>query len=161
PESVSSFAATSLPFVLAAHRAPETIAALDDELDATVLCTVARRASTAQGRALLALWERSLGSAVVYDPAEPPGAAAAAIAGFSTLAPRPAAHLAPLLGAVARACGLSSAQAAHAAVLAHARAVVSAAVRAGLLGPYAAQSVLAGVWLRGIVERAVAREWCR
>ena len=58
PISVSSYAATTLPFVLAAHRDPSSIADLDDYLDAAIICTVGRRASIAQGRALLGIWER-------------------------------------------------------------------------------------------------------
>ncbi|RGP68615.1 urease accessory [Fusarium longipes] len=42
PASLSSFAATTLPFVLAAHRNPETLAQLDDQLDAAIICTVVR-----------------------------------------------------------------------------------------------------------------------
>ncbi|RYC54673.1 hypothetical protein CHU98_g11532, partial [Xylaria longipes] len=37
PLSLSSYASTSLPFVLAAHRDPGTIAELDDVLDASVI----------------------------------------------------------------------------------------------------------------------------
>lgn len=57
--SLSSYASTTLPFVLAAHDDPSAAAALDDALDAAIVCTVGRRASTAQGRALLSIWERS------------------------------------------------------------------------------------------------------
>ncbi|KAI5290891.1 hypothetical protein KEM54_000107 [Ascosphaera aggregata] len=50
---------TTLPYLLQAHRRPEDLLELDDDLDASTLCTVARRASLAQGLALLNVWERS------------------------------------------------------------------------------------------------------
>ncbi|KAI3550932.1 urease [Colletotrichum filicis] len=64
PESISAYASTTLPFVLAAHRFPSDVAELDDELDAAIICTVGRRASIAQGRALLSIWERSFASSL-------------------------------------------------------------------------------------------------
>ncbi len=240
PLSVSSFAAANLPFALAAHRRPARLPELDDALDASTVCAVARRASVAQGRALLAVWERSFAPAVKAeagaasrgggggggggggdedeeDPVRalkrfgalvrrsssyassrgnPPAssssssaaaaaaAAAAARAGGPTTTrgpdkgeeerdeedeedededediPRASAHLAPLFGAVARALGLTAAQAAHALVLGHARAAASAAMRAGVLeGPFQAQRILAGAAARRLVADAVARAW--
>ena len=37
--------------------------------------------------------------------------------------------------------------------------MLSAAVRAGVMGPYQAQGVLAGAWLRGEIEGALERNW--
>jgi urease accessory protein len=57
--SLSTLASTALPYVLAGYRNPDEIETLDNDFDASTPCTVARRASIAQGRALLAVWDRS------------------------------------------------------------------------------------------------------
>ncbi|KAI2643418.1 UreF-domain-containing protein [Xylaria nigripes] len=156
PLSLSSYASTSLPFTLAAHRDPTALASLDDTLDATMICTVGRRASTAQGRALLSIWEKSLA---------PPTATSALTAYSAALRrktadpPLVSAHLPPLFGAVARLLGLSLSQTASVFLLSHAKALVSAAVRAGLFGPYQAQRILAGEDLQALIADLVRREW--
>ena len=50
-------------------------------------------------------------------------------------------------------------QAAYIYLFNHAKAVVSAAVRASVLGPYAAQGVLAGGWLREELARCLQEGW--
>lgn len=180
PLSLASYAATTLPFVLAAHRDPAAVAALDDALDAAVVCPVGRRASVAQGRALLGIWERSLKDSV--PGLDEGGATAAAAATFKALLrlsasssseagddggggttgalPPPfAGHLPPLFGAVARLLGLPARQAAHVFLLGHTKALVSAGVRAGVLGPYQAQRVLALPDTRRQLAALVDREW--
>jgi len=58
-DSLRSVAYTTLPFVNAAHLTPQNAVDLDDHFDATVTCPVARRASLAQGKALLTIWEKA------------------------------------------------------------------------------------------------------
>ncbi|KAI1475821.1 UreF-domain-containing protein [Daldinia eschscholtzii] len=191
PLSVSSYASTTLPFALAAHRdpTPDTIAELDDALDAAIICAVGRRASVQQGRALLAIWEKSIAAAA--DPGgtlEPYAevlrsgtiATAANSSGNGSsnggggsgnrngngeedreeiLPPPASAHLAPLFGAVASLCGLTLRQTAYVFMLSHVKALVSAAVRAGLFGPYQAQRILAGNEVQALLEEVIAREW--
>ncbi|KAI1256196.1 hypothetical protein MGN70_002358 [Eutypa lata] len=221
PLSVASFAATSLPFMLAGYRDPGSLASgvLDDACDAATICAVARRASVAQGRALLGVWEKSFVGAVgaggcgggvgvtdgrgdgeqdYNDPvralkqfaalvrlsssnssaaaARRRGAAAAAAAADLRRdndedededededdIPHPqaaSAHFAPLFGVVARALGIPAPQAAYVFVLGHVRALTSAAMRAGVFGPFQAQRILAGDRARGLVAAAIAREW--
>ncbi|KAK7751253.1 hypothetical protein SLS62_006798 [Diatrype stigma] len=263
PLSVASFAATSLPFMLAGYRAAAAgesaaacLAELDDACDAATVCAVARRASVAQGRALLGVWEKSFapaggGSGAAADEDEGGGGdgygdgdgggdggpvralkefaalvrlssssssasassaaaaarrkAAASAEGAGArrnadnaggkeeqededetdepLPPSASAHFAPLFGAVARAMMGSpppppssslapnpdpdpaaqqmtaQQQAAYAFVLGHARAVTSAAMRAGVLGPFRAQRILAGAGTRRLIAAAVARQW--
>ncbi|KAI1131905.1 UreF-domain-containing protein [Nemania abortiva] len=176
PLSLSSYASTTLPFVLAAHRAPDTIAALDDALDASIICAVGRRASTAQGRALLSIWEKSLApsSAVSSSARRALETFSAALRRASSsssasrkpgsdeqddLPPSVSAHLAPLFGAVARLLGLTLRQTAYVFLFSHAKALVSAAVRASLFGPYQAQRVLAGGELQVLIADMVRREW--
>ncbi|KAI8957152.1 UreF-domain-containing protein [Daldinia sp. FL1419] len=170
PLSISSYASTTLPFALAAHRdpTPDTIAHLDDALDAAIICAVGRRASVQQGRALLAIWEKSI--AATADPRGTLAPYAEVLRTSSRTNPNPnptepdlpppaSAHLAPLFGAVASLCGLTVRQAAYVFMLGHVKALVSAAVRAGLFGPYQAQRILAGGEVQGLLAEVIAREW--
>ncbi|KOS21337.1 putative urease accessory protein UreF [Escovopsis weberi] len=172
PLSLGSVASSALPFVLAAHRRPGALAALDDALDAATVCTVARRASTAQGRALLSIWERSF-SPQAQSPSQSqsqsqsPSEAHDCLRSFAALLrreskaeiPAASAHLAPLFGAISAIHGLSAAQAAYVFLLGHAKALVSAAVRANMFGPYQAQKLLAGGELQALIDAVVRREW--
>lgn len=161
--ALSSYASTTLPFVLAAHRHPSRLAALDDSLDAATICLVARRASIAQGKALLGIWERSLRAAVTHPCAHETRvlAAFAALVRDESKAPVPcaSAHLAPLFAVVCAAVGLTRRQTAYVFVLSHVKALVSAAVRAGVFGPYQAQRVLAGDVVQRWIDVVVDREW--
>jgi urease accessory protein UreF len=58
-ESLRSLAYTTLPFVNAAHSNPAEAVSLDDLFDATITCPVSRRASLAQGKAVLTIWEKA------------------------------------------------------------------------------------------------------
>ncbi len=157
-------ASTTLPFVLAAHRNPDTIADLDDQLDAAVICTVGRRASVAQGRALLGIWERSFKASL---PGGPEDTTQQILRDFSTLlrnsskdeVPPVSAHLGPLFGVICAIVGLSLRQTAYVFMLSHAKALVSAAVRASMFGPYQAQKVLAGEQIQRMIDIVIDREW--
>lgn len=199
--SILSLASTSLPYVLAAHRAPPTLQVLDSTLDACILCPVARRASVAQGRALLTVWERAFRAATAPPPPTTTRdeggsrtsngsttAAEDALANFgaklktqkvdrsnnkTTTNPEtdkkengteteteiPNGHFAPLWAVVAHAMGVAERETAYVFILNHAKAVVSAAVRASVMGPYQAQGLLASGWLRGEIERVMDENW--
>ncbi|EAQ86470.1 hypothetical protein CHGG_07723 [Chaetomium globosum CBS 148.51] len=209
PLSISSYASTTLPFVLAAHRDPSlaNLTALDDALDAAIVCTVGRRASVAQGRALLSIWERSFAGALAERGTAGGGADVnEALRGFSALLrgcsnssssstttttttptstpaltngdstptttttppspnddpplpPPVAAHLGPLFGALCALAGLGLEQTAYVFMVSHVKALVSAAVRAGMFGPYQAQKTLASAGVQGLVAAVVQREW--
>ncbi|KAI1377301.1 hypothetical protein F4677DRAFT_51942 [Hypoxylon crocopeplum] len=174
PLSLSSYASTTLPFTLAAHRDPtsQNVAQLDDTLDAAIICTVGRRASVAQGRALLSIWEKSIGPSTSTSTstsgdalrryAETLRSSSSGGKGSKKDGSEPppvSAHLAPLFGAVAALCGLTLRQAAYVFMLSHVKALVSAAVRAGLFGPYQAQRVLAGAEVQGLLADVIEREW--
>jgi urease accessory protein len=73
--------------------------------------------------------------------------------------PAVAAHLAPLLGAVCALVGLSLEQTAYVFMLGHVKALVSAAVRAGMFGPYQAQKTLASGTVQGLITAVIEREW--
>jgi len=55
--------------------------------------------------------------------------------------------------------GLPLSQTAYVFLFNHAKAVLSAAVRAGVMGPYQAQGFLAGRGLQERIEGCVNREW--
>ena len=167
--SVSSYASTTLPFVLAAHRNPADLIELDDALDAAIICTVGRRASIAQGRALLSIWDRSFRSAL---PAGPCAVTAQVLKDFSALMrpsastssashelPPASAHLGPLFGAISCLLGMTLEQTAYVFMLSHVKALLSAAVRASIFGPYHAQKVLASDSVRHGIDEVVKREW--
>ncbi|KAL6875428.1 hypothetical protein HDV57DRAFT_519486 [Trichoderma longibrachiatum] len=175
PLSLSSYASSTLPFVLAAHRRPRTLAELDDQLDAAVICTVGRRASVAQGRALLSIWERSFKATLLPSSSSSSSSSsispdALALSDFSALLrressksggepPLVSAHLGPLFGAIAAVVGLSLRQTAYVFLLSHVKALVSAAVRANMFGPYQAQKMLASEHVQALINALVEREW--
>jgi urease accessory protein len=177
--------------VLAAHRDPaslDNLVALDDMLDASIVCTVGRRASVAQGRALLGIWERSFVGCVAGRRREAGGGddvverGYEAVRAFSVLLrssnsssnscgggggggaewddpPPVAAHLAPLFGAICALVGLGLEQTAYVFMLGHVKALVSAAVRAGMFGPYQAQKTLASATVQELITAMIEREW--
>lgn len=71
----------------------------------------------------------------------------------------PSGHFAPLWAAVTRAMGVAEREGAYVFLLNHAKAVVSAAVRASVMGPYQAQGVSASRWLREEIERVMDANW--
>ncbi|KAI9843467.1 MAG: hypothetical protein M1837_006313 [Sclerophora amabilis] len=179
--SLSSTASLSVPHLLAAYNAPSSalLESHTQNYDASLPCAVARRASLAQGRALLALWERSFRPALPLTSIETglarehdQNGAAEALDAFAAslkmvpstspsteayLLPQP--HYPPLYGVVCRAMQLTAHQAATIFLLAHVRAILSAAVRASVLGPYAAQALLASPEVENGVRVAVDLNW--
>ena len=164
PSSLSSYASTTLPFVLSAHRDPLSLAQLDDELDAATICTVGRRASVAQGRALLSIWERSFKTALTGTVDEEK---VAIIQDFATVLretksdeiPLVSAHLGPLFGVICALVGLDLEQTAYIFMMNHVKALISAGVRASMFGPYQAQKVLASGNVQQMIQTVIQREW--
>jgi urease accessory protein len=131
------------------------------------MCTVGRRASVAQGRALLSIWDRSFYSAL---PAGAFGSAVNKLKEFAVLLrgtstnitsdlPTASAHLGPLFGAIACILGLSMQQTAYVFMLSHVKALLSAAVRASIFGPYHAQKMLASVEVQEGIQKVIDQEW--
>jgi urease accessory protein len=156
--SMANVASTALPYVLAGYSEPDALEDLDNDFDA-------RRASVGQGRALLAVWEKAIASSALSGG--DPRRAAVAVAEFAvkvkTSKPdvfglRLNAHFAPVFGAVCCALGLSAHDAAYLFLLNHAKAVLSAAVRASVFGPYQSQATLASAKLQAWVNGSVTRE---
>jgi urease accessory protein len=119
----------ALPFVRAARRDPGSLAVLDALCDAALPSHVANRASREQGQAFLrAAATISPGTARLADDAR-----RAATPG----------HLAPAFGAVLGSLGAADEDAARVFLFLTARAIFSAAVRLGTVGPLEAQGLLA------------------
>ncbi|KAF3053331.1 hypothetical protein E8E11_011076 [Didymella keratinophila] len=169
--SLATLASTALPYVLAGYRSPADIETLDNDFDASTPCTVARRASIAQGRALLAVWERSFkaqyrrsGSSSDEDEDSESDASTAidALSSFSLAlrsSPSLNAHYAPLWGVVTRILGVPLHEAGYLFLFSHARTVMSAAVRASVMGPYQAQALLASRELQDRIRGLVSEGW--
>lgn len=131
------------------------------------MCTVGRRASVAQGRALLSIWDRSFSSAL---PDGNSGAGVNMLKSFAGLMkstsskessdlPAASAHLGPLFGAIAFIFGMSLQQTAYVFMLSHVKALLSAAVRASIFGPYHAQKLLASVEVQEGIQKAIDQHW--
>ncbi|KAF2418919.1 hypothetical protein EJ08DRAFT_599171 [Tothia fuscella] len=166
--SLQSLASAALPYVLAAYREPSRIEEWDNDFDASAICTVARRASVAQGRALLSVWERSFRDHHTLTSSSTSTDAISFLASFSTSlkssshnAYPPNAHLAPLWGILTLILSIPLHSSAYLFLFSHARTVISAAVRASVLGPYQAQHVLASTELRDLMKGLVERYWDR
>lgn len=169
--SMASMASTSLPYVLAGFRTPTELETLDNDLDASTPCVVAQRASIAQGRALIGVWERAFRGTYASGPFLAGPAAAQAVKTIEAFADAlksslgdandlgPKGHFAPLWGAVCLAMGMDAHQTAYVFMLNHAKAVLSAAVRASVMGPYQAQNVLASKHLQDMIADRIDREW--
>ncbi|KAL2815941.1 hypothetical protein BJX63DRAFT_430536 [Aspergillus granulosus] len=170
--SLASMGSLSLPYVLAGYHDPGDLETLDNDLDASTPCPVAQRASIAQGRALIGVWERAFRSAYTPGNGAHLSQSAAAQAGvraveeFSTALKAsvddelgPKGHFAPLWGAVCLAMGMDARQTAYVFMLNHAKAVLSAAVRASVMGPYQAQNILASKNLQDMIAERLELDW--
>ena len=117
-----------LPFVRDAHRTPDRLAELDGRAEAFLVSHVARRASRAQGRALVATAARA------FEGGGEIGSWEKALKAGSLRG-----HLGPITGAVCAAAGVGEREALGMALHSTARGLLSAAVRLGKLGPLEAQ----------------------
>lgn len=166
--SVQSVAYTNVPYVLAAFRDPLAMMDLDNDLDASTPCTVARRASISQGRALLGVWEKAFTVTARKQFSESGLEAATCIDTFAgdmkvaALSQDPITvngHMAPIWGVVCVALGLNLEEAGYLFLLNHVKAVLSAAVRASCMGPYMSHSILASEPLQDLVKKSLEAVW--
>jgi urease accessory protein len=131
----------TLPFVAAAHDAPERIVELDGAHDAALRNPVLNEASRAQGRAHLDACVRSLGSSELRD--------------LRDRARGGSQHLAPAFGASLAVLGVDRDATLRLHLHSLARGLVSAAVRLSLVGPAEGQSMQAraATTLEAVVNR--------
>ncbi|KAI0027593.1 urease accessory protein UreF [Vararia minispora EC-137] len=164
-DSVSTYARAALPFARDAHRvlaaflaaslseqaALDALETLDALYDASTLNHVARRASRAQGVALLTLYSRgftrppALPAPSDSDSERRTQSALVALVDRLKLRVRrenSPGHLPVCWGVLAGALGLAAERSAHLHLFLHARGLLSAAIRMNALGPYAAQQLL-------------------
>ncbi len=118
-------ASAAVPFVVRAHDGD--FARVDRECDAFLVSTVGNRASRTQGRALLETCARSF-------PND-------AIAALRADARAHACHYAPVFGACAAALGATRDESKRVFLHLQLRAIASAAVRLGVIGPHLAQRI--------------------
>ncbi|KAF3935646.1 hypothetical protein ABW19_dt0205996 [Dactylella cylindrospora] len=152
--SLLSVSTTTVPFITTAFLNPSTAPELDDIFDASTTCEVARRASVSQGRALRSVWDKSFSSSLLPNPPSGSG---------SEINPthRPD-HFGVAWGYITRLSGLPATDASLHQVLFvflfnHVKAVLSAAVRQSLIGPYVSQQMLASGDTRRMVMEAVEK----
>ncbi|KIJ20396.1 hypothetical protein PAXINDRAFT_68303 [Paxillus involutus ATCC 200175] len=125
-----------------------SLISLDALYESMTLNHVARRASTAQGVALLALYTKAFATPQASASASVPRPDSLSIASLVDklkLAIRRGethGHLPLCWGVLTGALGLSLARAQHLALFLHARSLLSAAVRMNTIGPYLAQQIL-------------------
>ncbi|GMK59118.1 hypothetical protein CspeluHIS016_0701330 [Cutaneotrichosporon spelunceum] len=135
----------------------EELVHLDEAHEATLLSHVARRASKAQGIALLTLYARGLGPPPgLYEGGKDgDGRAAELVAGYKRAVRRGApGHLAVCFGTVCAALGIDLDTTHHLYLFTHARSLLSSAVRLNVVGPYLSTQLLAHP-LRRTIERAM------
>ncbi|KIM68957.1 hypothetical protein SCLCIDRAFT_13658 [Scleroderma citrinum Foug A] len=153
-DSLHSYAHSALPFTSDAHgivaalaqlgqdtqQALASLTALDALYESMTVNHVARRASTAQGTALLALYAKAFSSTRSSS-----SAVMTALVDQLKLAARRGdtyGHLPVCWGVLTAALGLSLGRAQHLALFLHARSILSAAVRLNTIGPYLSQQIL-------------------
>ena len=68
-------------------------------------------------------------------------------------------HFASVWAVVACAMGLAERDVVYVFLFNHAKAVVSAAVRSSIMGPYQAQGIVASEWLREEITRVMTENW--
>lgn len=165
--SVEAVAFANIPYLLNAFRNPGALQTLDNDLDASIPCQVASRASRAQGGALLMLWKKSLATAPLPQSAQCL-AGAKAMNDFASNVASCYGHFAPLWGVICLATGQNIEQAAYVFLLNHARAVLSAALRtkASVIGQFHQYAVLGGAHLLSgkqtlheLVRGCLSRVW--
>ena len=132
-QTLAQCARNALPIVTAAHQRPQDLADLDELSDVFLSNPVANRASRAQGRALVTSTRRAFPDAEIRS--------------IELMLKRGglAGHYAPLVGSLYKALDVSLIDTQNAFLFMAVRAVTSAAVRLGMVGPYDAQTMQADV----------------
>ncbi|KAF8843105.1 hypothetical protein BDN67DRAFT_897789 [Paxillus ammoniavirescens] len=133
-----------------------SLISLDALYESMTLNHVARRASIAQGVALLALYTKAFATPQASHPGS---LSVASLVDKLKLAIRRGethGHLPLCWGVLTGALGLSLARAQHLALFLHARSLLSAAVRMNTIGPYLAQQILLRD-VRPVVEGLVSQ----
>lgn len=135
-ELIDQLARGSLPLVAAVHDAPGRLAELHELADAQLWSHVAKRASLAQGRALLDVAARAFDRPALVEARGTFG------------------HLAPVYGLVTRTLEIDRGDALATFLYSGVRGALNAGIRLGVLGPTEAQAL--HLRLHPALEAAVA-----
>lgn len=155
--SIRSLARTTLPFLREVHLHPETAAQTDDFFDATVPCQVARRSSVAQGRALLKLLIRVFAQHCADEDEQ----VFVALKDYQSKVLQQQSsraafgHFGVVFGLAGRLLNISLERLCYTFLLSHVKAVLSAAVRLSLIGPYESTSILASKQTQIAIKEAI------
>ena len=128
-EALDAAAHAALPLLTAAHQDPERIQEWDALAEAWLWNPPANRASRTQGQAWLTTAHAAFPTQGLDDLKRTLRAAASP------------GHQAPVLGAILARLGLSLDEARRLALFLHLRALISTAIRLGLIGPLEAQGI--------------------
>lgn len=128
--SLTQTGRAKLPFVDAAHRAPEDFARIDRFCEACTLNVVANRASRVQGQSLLASADRIFEEPAIGELRE------------RVRREKSPCHYVPVFGVVCRMLGVSLAEARRMFLFITIRDLIAAAVRLNLMGTFQGQGVL-------------------
>ncbi len=128
-DSLDQCAHAALPFVGATHDEPECFAEWDRWYDATLPNHVANRASRALGQGMLTSAAAAFGNDAIR------------MLKATVRRDRLACHLAPVAGALTAALGIPRHDGLRLFLFLHLRALVSTAVRLGIVGPLEAQGL--------------------
>ncbi|KAI5803246.1 hypothetical protein EDC01DRAFT_611815 [Geopyxis carbonaria] len=150
--STRALSSTTLPFVISTYEEPGNAAIFDDELDASITCNVARRASTSQGRALLTVWDKSLSNSVPEGSIERGWMETYRISVKNGDA---GGHFGVSWGLICRAFALKVDEVCYVFLFNHVKAVLSASVRLGFLGPYHSQGILIQESTQKLIREAI------
>ncbi|KZP31861.1 urease accessory protein UreF [Athelia psychrophila] len=157
--SLATYAHSALPFASDAHLVVESFAKdagdqetleqlqkIDDLYESMTLNHVARRASRAQGVALLTLYSKGFAPPSLNGATpDPHGSRLLALANELKMRVRrneTPGHLPVCWGVLTAALGLSLERSQYLHLFLHARSLLSAAVRLNVVGPYGAQQIL-------------------
>ena len=144
-----------MPLLRAVYARPERAVELDDVFDANTPCEVARRASSSQGRSLLKLLDRCFSSRAELSTDDVGRSHIAALR--TAIRERHAqGHFGVVYGLAGLVLGIDLDSLVYAFVHAHTKAVLSAAVRLSLVGPYEMTELLASSTTQTVITNAIA-----
>jgi len=144
-EAIEAFVHGALPLVTAAHQTPERLVELDALAEAWLWNAAANRASRAQGQGWLATAHAAFPEAGLDTVRQHLRQQASPM------------HQAPVLGVILARLDLPVEDARRLALFLHLRALLSAAIRLGLVGPLEAQGIQArlGPALDAALDRTI------
>ncbi|CCG81772.1 Putative uncharacterized protein [Taphrina deformans PYCC 5710] len=155
--SIDSLCHTTIPFIRAAYTDPRNAVAYDDTFDANTPCQVARRASLTQGRALLKLIVKTFLQHCGDEDEELYKQVLAYKAAVHSPHAAATGHFGVVSGLAGRVLGIGLDRLTFAFLQSHAKAVLSAAVRLSLIGPYESTHLLASKCTRQAIQQAIEK----